>query len=59
MRTTLDIDAEVLAIARNLAETCHISLGKALSTLARRGARAQTLDNSSGVDRDSLSCCSI
>jgi hypothetical protein len=41
MRTTLDIDADVLDAARNLAEARHTSIGKALSYLARRGATAQ------------------
>lgn len=42
MRTTLDIDSDVLNLARTLAEAHQTSIGKALSNLARRGALAQT-----------------
>jgi hypothetical protein len=41
MRTTLNIDDDVVALARGLAEARRIPLGKALSALARRGARAR------------------
>ena len=37
MRTTLDIDDTVLAAARSLARSRSISLGAAVSELARRG----------------------
>ena len=37
MRTTLNIDDDVLAVARALAERNGISLGSAISELARRG----------------------
>jgi hypothetical protein len=40
MRTTLDIDSDMLEAARSLAETRRTSIGKALSELARRGATA-------------------
>lgn len=36
MRTTLDLDEDVLLAAKELASRQHISLGKALSDLARR-----------------------
>lgn len=39
MRTTVTIDDDVLAVARALAERNRISLGSALSELARRGFR--------------------
>ena len=39
MRTTIDIDADVLDLAKDLAAGCKISLGKAVSDLARRGAK--------------------
>ncbi len=39
MRTTVTIDDDVLAVARALAERNRISLGRALSVLARRGFR--------------------
>jgi hypothetical protein len=35
MRTTLDLDEDVLLAAKELARRRHISLGKALSELAR------------------------
>jgi hypothetical protein len=37
MRTTLDIDDDVLAAARELAEQRRSTAGKVLSDLARRG----------------------
>jgi len=40
MRTTLDIDSDVLEAAKSLAEARRISVGKALSQLARRGVTA-------------------
>ncbi len=37
MRTTLDIDPEVMAAARQIAATRSKSIGKVISELARRG----------------------
>jgi hypothetical protein len=42
MRTTLDIESDVLDLAKSLAEARRMSVGKAVSWLARRGAQAQT-----------------
>jgi hypothetical protein len=42
MRTTLDIEPDVLDLARSLAEARRISVGKALSLLARKGAQSHT-----------------
>lgn len=39
MRTTLNLDDDVLAVARALAERKGCSLGSAVSELARRGFR--------------------
>lgn len=39
MRTTLDLDETVLAAARALARDTGVSLGAAVSDLARRGLR--------------------
>ena len=39
MRTTLQIDDDVLQAARSLAATNNVSLGKALSGLARKGLK--------------------
>ncbi|MXN78919.1 CopG family transcriptional regulator [Burkholderia sp. 4701] len=39
MRTTLDIDDDVLAIARARAEREHVSIGRVLSALARAALR--------------------
>ena len=46
MRTTLDLDDQVLAASRALARARGTSLGEAVSELARRGLRAHqpTLD---------------
>lgn len=41
MRTTLDLDEDVLLAAKELASRQHISLGKALSELARRALLRQ------------------
>jgi hypothetical protein len=38
MRTTIDLDEDVLLAARELARQRRISIGKAISILARRGA---------------------
>jgi hypothetical protein len=37
MRTTIDLDPEILSAARQIAADRAISLGKAISELARRG----------------------
>ena len=42
MRTTLDLEPDVIDLAKSLAEARRISVGKAVSFLARRGAQAQT-----------------
>lgn len=44
MRTTLDLDPEIMSAARQIAAARSISLGKAVSDLARKGleARART-----------------
>jgi hypothetical protein len=42
MRTTLDIEPDVLDLAKSLAEARQTSIGKALSWLARKGSIAQT-----------------
>ena len=44
MRTTLNVDDDVLANARALAQERGISVGAALSDLARRGARPRSVD---------------
>ena len=41
MRTTLDIDADVLEIAKERAKGSKVSVGKALSDLARRGMQSR------------------
>lgn len=42
MRTTLDIESDVLDAAKALATARRISVGSALSELARRGVAART-----------------
>ena len=41
MRTTLDIENDVLAVAKALASSRGVSVGAALSELARRGVNAR------------------
>lgn len=43
MRTTLDVADDVLAAARTLAAERQISIGTALSDIARQGLRARRL----------------
>ena len=43
MRTTLALDDDVLAFAKAHAQRERISIGEALSRLAREGIRAQTM----------------
>jgi hypothetical protein len=43
MRTTLDIDDDVLAVARSRAEREHTSIGRVLSALARAALRSTTM----------------
>lgn len=42
MRTTLDVDDDVLAAARALARSEHRSLGRVVSQLARQGLAPRT-----------------
>ena len=46
MRTTLNVDDDVLASARALAQERGISVGAALSDLARRGSRPRAVAGS-------------
>lgn len=48
MRTTLDIDDDVLRAARALAAQRDISLGAAVSELALRGLRPRTPSTATG-----------
>jgi hypothetical protein len=50
MRTTLNIDDDVLEIAKSVADVNRISLGQAMSDLARRGITAPV-----GTRRDPVS----
>ena len=45
MRTTLDIDDSVLAAARALSQSSGLSLGAAVSELARRGLEPRLVDS--------------
>ena len=58
MRTTLNVDDDVLASARALALERGVSVGAALSDLARRGSRPRAVAGSRtipgfAVERDS------
>ena len=48
MRTTVTIDDDVLAVARALAKRKGISLGRALSALARRGFESTPIAEADG-----------
>ena len=41
MRTTIDMDSDILQVAKHLAEEHRQSLGRVLSDLARRGLQTQ------------------
>ena len=43
MRTTLSVDDDVLEVAKSLALTRRISIGEALSELARKGMNAPVM----------------
>jgi hypothetical protein len=45
MRTTLDLDADVIAAARELAASQRRSLGSVISELARRGLTPAKVDS--------------
>ncbi len=49
MRTTLDIDAAVLVAARHLAQERGISLGAAVSELARRALQGRGIAMNDGL----------
>jgi hypothetical protein len=49
MRTTLQLDDDVLAAARVLADERAVSLGAAVSELARRGLRGAGLRRERGL----------
>ena len=49
MRTTLDIDDDVVAAARELAANDRRSLGKVISELARRGLTPARVEVSGGL----------
>ena len=60
MRTTLNIDDEILETARSLADERDVSVGAVLSELARRGLRQRPAPHETrngfplfGVSRDS------
>jgi hypothetical protein len=50
MRTTLNVEDDVLEFAKNLAESRKISVGQAVSELARKGIKTRI-----GTRRDSVS----
>ena len=50
MRTTLNIDDEILDAARSIAEERNLSVGTVLSDLARRGLRPAGADRRKRTD---------
>jgi hypothetical protein len=51
MRTTVNLDPDVLRAARSLARARSISLGAAISELARRGLEPERPANEGGLPR--------
>lgn len=49
MRTTLEVDEDVLAAARTMAREQRTSIGTALSELARRGLRRRPIADEDGL----------
>ena len=49
MRTTLSIDDDIFAYARSHAQRQHISIGEAVSRLARDGIRSQNAPKTKAV----------
>ncbi len=49
MRTTMNVSEDVLYAARSLAAAKGISLGDAVSELARRGLKATSVSTESGL----------
>ncbi|MFW5828494.1 MAG: hypothetical protein ACOCU4_10390 [Alkalispirochaeta sp.] len=50
MRTTVNLDEDIIEVARSLSQARGISLGAALSTLARRGIGSTAGDPEEPVD---------
>jgi hypothetical protein len=46
MRTTIDLDPEILSAARQIAADRSISIGKAISELARKGLETRVKNTS-------------
>jgi hypothetical protein len=55
MRTTLNLDEDILRIARQLAADQGTSLGKVVSDLARRGLSRNRLESRDGLPAFSVS----
>ena len=49
MRTTLDLDDDILAVARSLARERGVSIGTAMSDLARRGWQRRSVETRRAV----------
>jgi hypothetical protein len=49
MRTTLDLDDDILDAARELARTRHSSIGMVVSALARAGLRPTSIEVVDGL----------
>ncbi|MFW5785842.1 MAG: antitoxin [bacterium] len=55
MRTTLNLDEDILRIARQIAADQGISLGKVVSDLARRGLARNRMESRDGLPVFSVS----
>lgn len=49
MRTTLDLDADILDAAKELARSRHVSIGAVVSALARAGLRPTSIEVVDGL----------
>ena len=57
MRTTLDIDTDVLAAAKELARQQNVSAGQVVSQLLRRVLTGQAENSTISPDRFGVSIC--
>lgn len=53
MRTTLDIDDDILALARSISKSRHTSLGSVVSEFARQGIGQGAVHQAVGAESES------
>jgi hypothetical protein len=52
MRTTINLDEDVLRVARSIASAEGKSMGEVISALVRKGLRSDGADGAQGMDGD-------